>query len=594
MCAARKTYSRLWRFVIPVMLTAISLPVTASAESKPYEAPWLRIEQLDARRSVVENYAQLTFHATAVNLQGVFLKDIVGKQAWTLTIGKQKKKLPYIAGQFHALPDELAIAIVIDTSAEFGDILPTIQQETVKFIEGLPKKRTQVAIIGFDDKVHGSKRVRSTSRAISAVQKLYAYEDPADKRLLDAIKRAQRALDRAKPQTEGAKIRGLIVVVSDGRDETYPRPEKYRKIAKKAKRAGYPIHTIAWAPDGNRLPLRGLGELSRRSGGTFRFAYIKNGFAGHYKQLSTEILDRYTVTFFVPEKDIKGKRVGLLASAKDLSSTEQIRVTKLDCGGKDACEGGHYCAVDRCVTKQRDAGRGILGWILLIGGIVVGGLIALVLLGFIISAIGRRRSQAPPPDFPPDGEFQPPPEEPEGPQRVVGMGPGMHLGQAGPQGGRAPSAGGHPGMPPTGSQQVLPTGSQRVLPTGAHGAMPPTGSQRVLPTGAHGAAGRGAAPAPGPRPVLLILEGPYQNQRIPLHNGFTIGKAPDCHLTLANDNFASGHHARVILDTRGTCTLVDQGSTNGTYINGVRVTQKQLSHGMLVGIGSMKARFLTQ
>ncbi len=90
-----------------------------------------------------------------------------------------------------------------------------------------------------------------------------------------------------------------------------------------------------------------------------------------------------------------------------------------------------------------------------------------------------------------------------------------------------------------------------------------------------------------------MIEGPYQGQRVPLHHGFKIGKAPDCQMSLANDSHASGHHAHIDMDARGTCTLVDDRSTNGTFINGVRTMNKQLSHGMLIQVGSTKMRFLT-
>jgi pSer/pThr/pTyr-binding forkhead associated (FHA) protein len=102
-----------------------------------------------------------------------------------------------------------------------------------------------------------------------------------------------------------------------------------------------------------------------------------------------------------------------------------------------------------------------------------------------------------------------------------------------------------------------------------------------------------AAPAPA-APHLYVLSGPRTGQRIPLHNGFTIGKAPGSHLLLDQDGFASSAHAAITMDARGTCTLVDRGSTNGTFVNGIRVTQVVLTHGMAVRVGSTELRFLTQ
>jgi pSer/pThr/pTyr-binding forkhead associated (FHA) protein len=64
-------------------------------------------------------------------------------------------------------------------------------------------------------------------------------------------------------------------------------------------------------------------------------------------------------------------------------------------------------------------------------------------------------------------------------------------------------------------------------------------------------------------------------------------------MVLRDDRFASGHHAHVLMDTAGGCTLVDRGSTNGTFVNGVREREKRLIHGMLIKIGSTEARFLS-
>jgi pSer/pThr/pTyr-binding forkhead associated (FHA) protein len=81
--------------------------------------------------------------------------------------------------------------------------------------------------------------------------------------------------------------------------------------------------------------------------------------------------------------------------------------------------------------------------------------------------------------------------------------------------------------------------------------------------------------------------------RIPLHHGFLIGKEPECHLVI-QDGFTSGHHAQIAMDPAQNCSLHDMGSTNGTFVNGVRIQQKALEHGVTVRIGSTDLRFLAQ
>ena len=78
-----------------------------------------------------------------------------------------------------------------------------------------------------------------------------------------------------------------------------------------------------------------------------------------------------------------------------------------------------------------------------------------------------------------------------------------------------------------------------------------------------------------------------------LQHGFLIGKAPTSHLVL-DDGYTSSQHAQIVMDAAGTCRLFDHHSTNGTFVNGVRVSDVVLQHGMAVRIGSIELRFLAQ
>jgi hypothetical protein len=572
-----------------LMVCVLLGPGPARADAKG--PPWLRIERVEALPSVIAGHAQLRLHVSVVDLQGVFLDDVVGDSAWTLTIANKTQRIPYIAGNFEGVEDELAVAVVIAATPGFADVLPDIKRHVAAFIEALPRKRTQVAVIDYSDEVHGSRRARPVPRALKELEDIEAGVDPGKEALLDAMERARAALARTRPSEPGAALRRMIVVISDGRDRDYPNPENYRTISKRAGREGIPIHSIAFAPDSNRLPLRGLGELSKLSGGTFRFAYTASGFGNHFEQLGKEVLRQYVLTFYVPQDEVLGKRVGLVAAARGLESTDTVRVPKLVCG-QGTCDSGQYCAAGRCVTRKGDSSRGVLGWILLVGGVLIGLVLLFVVLSLILAGLQQRRgnaallaaaaAQAAHADAAAGA--------PAGPHRIAAQGPGGGMvqpsaprGHAASHGQSAPASGAYQQIPPTGQHHQIP-------PTGQHHQIPPTGQhQRLQPIGAH--PGAGYAPA---QPSLLVLQGPLQGQRVPLHHGFLIGKAPNCHLVLAGDNYASGHHAQILMDTRGGCTLVDQGSTNGTFVNGVRTTEKRLSHGMLIRVGSTEARFLAQ
>ena len=66
----------------------------------------------------------------------------------------------------------------------------------------------------------------------------------------------------------------------------------------------------------------------------------------------------------------------------------------------------------------------------------------------------------------------------------------------------------------------------------------------------------------------------------------TIGRAATCTIVMPDDSFVSQLHARVFRNA-GSTMIEDLGSTNGTYLNGKRLTApEQVSKGDRVQIGS--------
>lgn len=577
--------------VVLVALGTILVASATTASAAPRELsdpPWLRIDRVEAEPSIFEGYARLRLHVTAVNLQGVII-DIAGSRTWALTLGSQKQRVPYIAGTFRNVDEEIALAIVVATTADFEPFLPAIQEGLTELIEGLPRD-TRIAVIPYDDALHGSRRVGSKSRAMKELSRLRATVGPGEPVLIKAMDRARKALARAKPSQPDKTLRRIIIVVSDGNDIN-PQPANYRKVSQKADRDDIRIHTIAFPPDRDRRPLLGLAEMSKQSFGTFRFVRTKDSFPAHFAQLRKELQLQYVLTFFVPEDQLIGKKVGLRVDDKGLASTDGIRITALQCG-ETACAAGQYCIDGTCVSRNTDGGRGILAWVLLILGILVGVIVAFILLSLILGAVQRRRNAGA--SAPGDGQW-PMPGMPPQPGGMPGTADGLDPvaadspgdSSAGPQGGQIqPIASPYAAR---GAPARSASSAHQAVHPGAASAPNPSAQHRVVaPTGAYGAQSAAVQPS------LLVLKGPYQGQRIPVHHGFTIGSAPGCHLTLTGDGFVSGHHAQILVAANGLCMLVDQGSTNGTFVNGVRATQKHLSHGMLIKIGTTEARFMAQ
>jgi len=72
--------------------------------------------------------------------------------------------------------------------------------------------------------------------------------------------------------------------------------------------------------------------------------------------------------------------------------------------------------------------------------------------------------------------------------------------------------------------------------------------------------------------------------------GLVIGRALACEVTI-EDSYASGRHAR-LYDRDGHVYIEDLNSTNGTYVNGARLSAQQLLRpGDTVRIGDTELRF---
>jgi FHA domain-containing protein len=94
----------------------------------------------------------------------------------------------------------------------------------------------------------------------------------------------------------------------------------------------------------------------------------------------------------------------------------------------------------------------------------------------------------------------------------------------------------------------------------------------------------------GPQAELTIESGPDAGHtHRATDKAIRLGRSPDNDVIL-RDPATSGHHAR--LERRGDdFWLVDLGSTNGTFVNGESVQEKQLNHGDRLTVGQNSVHF---
>jgi FHA domain len=93
---------------------------------------------------------------------------------------------------------------------------------------------------------------------------------------------------------------------------------------------------------------------------------------------------------------------------------------------------------------------------------------------------------------------------------------------------------------------------------------------------------------------LVVLQSPALDERTEFEldsAGITIGRSAQNDVALDEDEFASASHARVEPRQDGVW-LEDVGSTNGTFLNGVKVSRpRKLKPGDLVRVGETDLRF---
>lgn len=148
-------------------------------------------------------------------------------------------------------------------------------------------------------------------------------------------------------------------------------------------------------------------------------------------------------------------------------------------------------------------------------------------------------------------------------------------------------------------RSMAPAGAYPVMPTPqGYGAPMPVGAP-MYPTAAPIQAGPGyqavplsqpttVIPAQQAMPTLVATDGPMAGQRVPVTGPVEIGREGSG-LALRFDSSASRRHASVSPGPAGLM-LQDLGSTNGTFVNGQRVTSATLRAGDLVKIGATTFR----
>ncbi len=516
------------KWIVLALIALVALPTRALAQADEDGKPSYRIviDRVEHEPASITG-SRLAIFVSALTLQGQQL-DLTEPNTIKTIVGASELKAPFAIGNFAATKEQIAMVVVVQATLEYQEALPIILEQLDASLLAHLDDKTLFAILPYGETVGTGKLAPlKTARAkVAGVTQDGTAGDPA---LVETVERALLLLKKAKTNPEGRPLRKMILLIGDGRDRAGDR-DRVTRLGLRAAKENVRIHSFAYSPSDQRRPLLLMGELSRKSLGTFRWMQILSAKADSWAQKFTQMLDeiqkQYVLTYFVaPDDDPAGKKLKVTTVGRIATTSNEAKVPTSLCNGEE-CAG--YCVDAVCVIPRAPEGRGVFGWILLIGGIGVGAILVLGLIGFVMS----KRSPS------------------------IPLPPGMQ-----------PTMPGQPTVP--GAPVAKPKKQKKQKP------MP---NMPVMPQGIA---------------YMMFVSGPRTGERVMLHNNFLVGKVPGNHLII-EDGYTSSNHAQIAVDAQGQWHLYDRGSTNGTFVDGNRVTDTVLTSGVTIRFGGTDLRFLVQ
>ncbi|MCA1663269.1 MAG: FHA domain-containing protein, partial [Myxococcales bacterium] len=357
------------RLAIPLVLLALGLSADASK-------PRLRLERIDGSSFASDGTVRL--FASVVELEGN-IDDSRAPQAFVLKMDGKSLGHPDKAQPFQGAGEPLDLVVVIESSSLYGPKKIVVPPPAPPARTGKRGKKSKTAASADDDDDDKAALLKGNKIARDVLKQVVAVGDEP----LDKVKDAVRALfenlspqvrvllidygadmtphspfrpaaaldgelDDLSPDGEAGDLalshavdaalvqlnkprdatavggktpRRLIVVISDGLNSQMDR-KTFKMLGDAAAHARVPIHTIAFSPTDERGPLLNLGEVSKRSNGTFRWAKSADDLRAQIDTLSDELNKQYVLTYKVDARSLEGRTFQL--SCDELTSNALV------------------------------------------------------------------------------------------------------------------------------------------------------------------------------------------------------------------------------------------------------------------------------
>lgn len=277
--------------------------------------PQIRIDHIDASNCSRTGRVKIT--ATDVELEGVVRKR--PKKNYRLLVDGESAggplpdtNTPQVAPTPAAndagvttptIPMELGI--VVQLTASYSDSIKQIREGLFALVNRIPG-RSRVSIIGYSSQMRRILNRGSVAAAKMAIEGLQASDVGTDPALVPALRSVLGGLGAAP----GNAARKLLVVISDGSNFNSDW-NVFRAAGNRARHNKIPIFPVAFSPIDERGPMLNLGEIAKRSSGTFRWAQQETNIVTEFSNLAQELNSPLSLSFAIADRCESGHRLEL-------------------------------------------------------------------------------------------------------------------------------------------------------------------------------------------------------------------------------------------------------------------------------------------
>ncbi len=198
----------------------------------------------------------------------------------------------------------LHLVLLIQTNDIMREAFEEVRQGVYTLLDRLPK-RSALSLLAYGRRSHLLVKRGKRKQVQKAIANLKISGFTADLLLIDSILTGLELLGPPAPQ----KLR-MIVLFSDGLNIS-PKRDAFRSVGNRANFLKISIFPIAFSPLDERGPLLNLGEIAKRSLGTFRWAQSKSAIVDEFQNLAQEITSSRLFTFSLASHCKKAHRIAI-------------------------------------------------------------------------------------------------------------------------------------------------------------------------------------------------------------------------------------------------------------------------------------------